>query len=134
MDELTEEKLLAKEFAPDSEQQITELLLGDTELAAFLIAWIKNSFNASVAYKSLHPNVSKGSARVLGCRKLSQLIKVNPAGILNILGLDIEIYIAQLKEGLNATIWNNFTGLREADHKTRRIYHEALGKLLDLEK
>lgn len=134
MEELTEEKLLKQEFVPDMQDEMEEMLGNDPELAAFFVAWIKNSFNASLAYRSLHPNVSEVSARALGSRKLSKLTKVNISGVLQAFGLDVETYISQLKEGLNAMKWDDFTGEKEPDHKARRTYHEVLGRLLGIEK
>lgn len=48
-------------------------------------------------------------------------------------GLGLEEYFQQLKEGLGATKWNDFTGEREPDHKTRKDYHDKLGKILGVE-
>mgnify|MGYP001599406800 CR=1 FL=1 len=36
-------------------------------------------------------------------------------------------------DALDAMKWNDFTGEREADHQTRKPYHDKLGRLLGLE-
>ena len=90
-----------------------------------------NGRNATRAYKTLHPNVSDDSARVLGSKKLA---KVNKSAILSAYGLTYETYFEKLKEGLEAEKRNQFTGELEADHKTRRIYHQVFGKLIRVEK
>lgn len=102
----------------------------DLDLFLFYLTWIKNGLNASKAYKELHPKVDDHSSRVLGSRNLA---KVNKALIMEAYGLDHQIYFDQLKEALGATKWNDFTGEREADHKTRKDYHDKLGKLLGIE-
>lgn len=103
----------------------------DLDLFLFYLAWVKNGLNASKAYKELHPKVTDHSADTLGSRMLS---KVDKTIVMQAYGLDQQIYFDQLKEGIDATKWNDFTGEREADHKTRREYHKTLGKLLGIER
>jgi len=106
-------------------------LVGDNEeLALFMAEWFKQGRSAKRAYLVLHPNVSPESAAVLGHRLL---MKVNLTDILSSYGLGIEKYFEQLDAGLKADKWNDFTGEREPDHKTRRLYHEPLGKLHKIE-
>lgn len=100
------------------------------ELLLFYLAWVKNGLNASKAYKELHPDVSMHSASVLGSITLG---KISKPVVLAAYNLDLETYFTQLKEGLAATKWNDFTEEREADHKTRKDYHDKLGRLLGLE-
>lgn len=102
----------------------------DKELPLFFSEWLRNGRNASLAYKTLHPDVSDASARVLGSRKLA---KVNIVGILSAFGLTYEIYFQKLKEGLEAKQQNEVTGEFQVDHKTRRIYLKLLGELLGIE-
>lgn len=102
----------------------------DLDLFLFYLTWIKNGLNASKAYKELHPKVDDHSSRTLGSRLLA---KVDKGLIMQAYGLDHQIYFDQLKEALGATKWNDFTGEREADHKTRKDYHDKLGKLLGIE-
>lgn len=98
----------------------------DEATALFFIAWVKNGLNAKKAYLKLHPDVGEHSAETLGSRMLK---KVEVSAVLSAYGLGIETYFDQLKAGLEAAKWNDFTGEREPDHKTRRAYHEVLGKL-----
>ncbi len=112
-------------------KQLQVIFGEDLDLLLFYLAWIKNGLNATRAYKELHPNVTNGSAEVLGSRALG---KVSKELIMQAYGLDQQIYFDQLKEGIDATKWNDFTGEREADHKTRREYHKTLGKLLGIER
>src|SRR3990167_390003 len=96
----------------------------------FYLTWIKHGLNASKAYQELHPDVDSHSCRTLGSR---QLAKVDKEAIMQAYGLDKEIYFKQLKDGNEATRWNDFTGEMEADHKTRQAYHDKLGRLLGIE-
>lgn len=110
--------------------KIQDVFGDDLDLCLFYLTWVKNGLNASKAYKELHPQVDDHSARVLGSR---QLAKVSKEQVMQAYGLDHQVYFDQLKEALGATKWNDFTGEREADHKTRQGYHDKLGKLLGLE-
>lgn len=103
---------------------------GNLDLVLFFLSWVKNSRNATKAYLELNPHVDPASAAVLGCRLLK---KVKVEAVLQAYDLGPETYYQQLKEGLQASKWNDFTGEREADHKTRQSYHDKLGKLLEIE-
>jgi hypothetical protein len=109
---------------------LLEAFKGDQEILLFYVTWIKCGMNATEAYRELHPNVTYGSARELGSR---QLARIDKKILMRAYGLDEQKYFKQLTEGLDATKWNDFTGDREADHKTRKAYHDKLGKLLELE-
>jgi len=102
----------------------------DLDLVLFFLKWIELGQNAQKAYKALHPNVSLASAGVLGHRTLK---RVKIENILETYGLGLEDYLTQLRDGLKATKWNDFTGEREADHKTREHYHDKQGRLLGIE-
>lgn len=102
----------------------------DLDLMLFYVTWLKNGMVASYAYKELHPDVTDGSAEVLGSRLLS---KVKHDLVMAAHGLDANVYFTQLKDGLGAEK-SDITGTRYPDHKTRRPYHEALGKILSVEK
>lgn len=117
---------------PDTsiEQEILKACNEDLDLALFYVAWLKNDMNATKAYKETHPNVSDHSARVLGSKWLARISKLT---VLQAYDLDITAYFQQLKAGLNATKWNDFTGEREEDHVARRPYHDKLGRLLGVE-
>ena len=123
-------------------KSIAELLNNDVQLADFFMRWLKNGRNATKAYMELHPTVDYHSARVLGSVTLA---KINIPMILEALGMGVSRYFEQLDAGLNANrkraeitdrddkgrpIYEYF---EEEDHKTRRMYHEALGKMLKLE-
>lgn len=96
----------------------------------FFITWIKHNRNATKAYLELHSDVDEATAGVLGSKMLGN-IKIDT--VLSAYGLGHEKYFEQLKEGLGATKWNDFTGEREADHKTRLPYHDKLGKIIGVE-
>lgn len=107
-------------------------LFGDNlDLFLFYMSWLKHNQNASAAYKELHPTVTDGSARTLGAEWLSRIDKKM---IMRAYGLDHQRYYTQLDDALKATKWNDFTGEREPDHKTREPYHTKLGKALEIEK
>src|SRR3990167_4369127 len=89
---------------------------GDLDLVLFFLSWVKNGRNATRAYKELNPSVDITSAQVLGSR---QLAKIDRGAVMKSYELGFEEYFTQLKEGMTATKWNDFTGEREADHKTR---------------
>lgn len=115
---------------------------GDLDLMLFFVTWLKNNMVAKFAYKELHPNVTDASAEVLGSRMLS-LIK--PEVLMPVYGLDVNVYLRQLSDGLyamrkraevvsrdpkGAPIYEYFD---EPDHRTRKDYHDKLGKLLGVE-
>ncbi len=118
----------------DITTNIDELLKdfdGDVDLLLFFATWMKNNRNATKAYQELHPNVTYGSAEVLGSRMLS---KVRKSTLLAAYGLDDVAYITQLKEGLAAQKVNEFDGTLFPDHIARKPYHDKLGKILGFEK
>lgn len=133
--------LVPIERKPDL-KTITDIL-GDPELAIFFMKWLECNRNATKAYMELHPNVDYNSATVLGSRQLG---KVSIPVVLEALGLGVSKYMDQLKEGLAAQTGAILTkydkqghvvatvDLRKPDHKVRRLYHEPLGKMLQLEK
>ena len=112
--------------ALENKLEVLKGILPDKEIALFFIVWLKNGLNAKKAYIELHPDVGEHSAETLGSRMLK---KVEVSAVLSAYGLGIETYFGQLKAGLTADKWDDFTGEREPDHKTRRAYHEVLGKL-----
>jgi hypothetical protein len=114
----------------NDKDRLLEICDNDVSQVRFVEEWLKNGRNATAAYQKLHPKASRASASVIGCRKLS---KVNTQTILSLYGLSIEKYFEQLRDGVSAEKWNEFSGEREADHKTRRDYHKVLGKLLGVE-
>lgn len=111
--------------------QLTEEL-GGREIAGFFIAWLSEGRNATKAYLKLHPEVTEKSAGVLGSRMLG---KVRRDVVMQSYGLDINAYMTQLNEGLNATkLADDGEGVVELpDHKVRRDYHKTLGQLLGIE-
>lgn len=125
----------------DSEY-LLELLGGDKDLMLFFMTWVANGRNATKAYLKLHPNVSEASAAVLGSMKLRN-IKIDV--ILEGFGLGVDTYMEQLKNGLEAVKYEEVVSIdnegnieKQAipvpDHKVRRNYHAALGKMLNFEK
>lgn len=124
-------KIDKKQIELPSIEGLEEAFSDDLDLMVFFVTWLKKGLNATEAYKELHPNVTHGSAEVLGSRLLG---KVKPSILLSVYGLGVDTYFRQLSEGMDATKWNDFTGEREPDHNTRRKYHETLGKLLNIEK
>ncbi len=118
---------------------ITELLDGNERLAEFFICWMRNGRNATRAYMEMHPTCNENSAAVLGSNILRN-IKI-PV-ILEQIGLGAARYLDQLDAGLSAEKkvvirkYDKKTGalleeidLSQPDHKTRRLYHEPLGKM-----
>ncbi len=122
----TEQELFESEFSTNN-LSLMEEIVGDKEVPIFLAEWLKNGLNASAAYKVLHPNVSDASARVLGSKKLT---KINISAILAGYDLGVNDYILGLKEGLAALKFNELTGEKVADYRTRLEFHRILGKLL----
>jgi hypothetical protein len=116
--------------AKEDINKLQEVFGKDIDLMLFYVTWIKNGLNATKAYKELHPEVGDHSANTLGSRMLS---KVDKTLILQAYGLDVQLYMQQLKDGLSATKRDHFSGEIEDDHKTRKDYHDKLGKLLNIE-
>ncbi len=102
----------------------------DAGLAIFCAEWIKCGGNASKAYKRLHPEVTKASARVLGAR---QLAKVNIRDLLAVMGLNNAIYTHLLLKGLEATKYDSNYGHWVPDNATQFKYFTVLGRLLGLD-
>jgi hypothetical protein len=112
-------------------KELEKAFNNDLDLVLFFLSWIKNERNASKAYLELNPSVDPASARVLGSR---QLAKVNINAVMETFGIGLEDYFNQLRDGHQAMKWNDFTGEREPDHKTRGDYNKRVGKLLGIEK
>ena len=120
-------------------ENIIELFGNDKDLALFFSEWCRNGLNAMRAYLTLYPTVDEHSAETLGSRMLR---KVEVGAILTGYGLGIEEYFKQLKMGLQARQYrtvhrrtnDKVIEVSSPDHKTRRVYHVVLGKLLGLEK
>lgn len=128
---MTPAKKEEKDINKPNLKELEKAFNGDLDLVLFFLTWVKNGKNASKAYLELHPGVDPASARVLGSRKLA---KVNIQSILEVYGVGLDEYINQLREGHQATKWNDFTGDREPDHKTRESYNKRLGMLLGVER
>lgn len=134
--------LVLKGQTKEEIKALLQIVGGDEGTLLFLAEWLKNGRNATKAYLQLHPEVSYASARVLASR---QLTKVNISDVFAAYGLGIEEYIKQLKAGLKATITRTevvgrdekgrliLKYFKEPDHKTIRLYHQALGEALGIE-
>lgn len=122
--------------------KLEKALGGDKELILFFLTWLKHTRNATKAYQEMHPGVSYQVAGVLGHRMLK---KVNIELILESYGVGVDKYFQQLKDGVDAMVKRAelierdlkgnpiYEYFNEPDHKTRRAYHEALGKMLGYE-
>lgn len=130
MDDTAQKLLPAGDVKPA--QQLVDLF-GEPELALFFVTWLKNGMNATKAYLELHPHVTYESARTLGHRLFTKVNAANRSAVLASYGLDYELYFTQLKEGIAAEKWNEFSGEREADHFVRDKYHTKLGRLLGID-
>lgn len=111
-------------------KQLEKAFDGDLDLMLFYLAWVKNGRNATKAYMELNPEIEYASAAVLGCRLLK---KVNLEAVLQAYNLTEETYYTQLVDGLKADKRDQFSGEMSPDHKTRKDYHDKLGKLLGIE-
>lgn len=96
-------------------------------LKVFVKSWISNGQNAKQAYLTIHPNISEHSAETLGSRMLR---KINISDIVEPYFTEFEIYMRELKEGLNAVSYNRKLQRYEPDHLTRFEYLKTLGALL----
>jgi len=106
----------------------------DLDLLSFYLCWLKNGMKASLAYKELHPEVTIGSSEVLGHRTLRRVKeKIGAEAIANLYGLDIDMYMGQLRDGNKAEKRDQFSGEMYPDHAVRLKYHDKLGKLLGIE-
>jgi hypothetical protein len=120
-------------LVPDM-KELEKSLEGDTDLILFYVSWLKNGLNASKAYKELHPDVTDGSSEVLGSRWLGRVKdKIGLQTIMSVYGLDMNMYLLQLKDGVRADKRDQYSGEMYPDHQTRLKYHDKLGKLLGLE-
>jgi len=124
----TDTKKLDEKPDPD---KLLEVFNNDLGLLAFFKEWSINGHNQTKAYMKVYPDVSYDSARTLGGKEFA---KVDMKIIMREFGLDEILYFNQLFEGVQASKWNDFTGEREPDHKTRLPYHDKLGKGLGIEK
>jgi hypothetical protein len=107
-----------------------EKILGSKEHVLFFLTWLRNDRNATAAYKELHPECAESTAQVNGSRMLSKIpLKL----VAEAYGLGQEKYFSVLRNAMDATKWNDFTGEREPDFKTIALYHNKLGKLLGIE-
>ncbi|MFH0863864.1 MAG: hypothetical protein V1858_02165 [Candidatus Gottesmanbacteria bacterium] len=111
-------------------KELEKAFNGDLDLMLFYLTWIKNGLNASKAYKELHPGCNDHSARVLGSTTLA---KISKTAVMQAYGLDHELYFQQLRDGVKAERRDQFSGEMYPDHKTRKEYHQTLGKLLGIE-
>lgn len=119
-------------------------IIGDIKLTMFFLEWLKTGRNATQAYRNLHPTADDHSCRVLGSTTLA---KISIPLVLDAMGLGVDKYMSQLTDGLMAEKkavlrkYDRKTGallqeldLSGPDHKVRRLYHEPLGRMLNLEK
>lgn len=140
----TEKKLslMPKKNALTTDIQVLESAFeGDKKMVLFFLAWMKHNRNATKAYQEINPDVSYQVAAVMGSRLLK---RVNMELVLDSYGIGIPDYFNQLKDGLNAMkqvegMLIGADGIQKAsveipDHKTRRVYHRALGEILKIEK
>ncbi len=127
IEEMKKVKLTKKE---PTIKELEKIFDNNLDLLLFYLAWIKNGLKAGKAYKELHPDVDEHSADTLGSRLLK---KVEVSMVMQAYGLNHELYWQQLKDGVQATKFNDFTGEREADHRVRKDYHDKLGRLLGIE-
>lgn len=107
---------------------------GDAELAEFFALWLTNGRDAKKAYQKMRPNVTPESACVGGSRLLS---RVNRTLIAESYGVGVDRYFKQLNDGLSADKVSNVGDMvinLGPDHKTRRAYHEAAGRILGIER
>lgn len=114
-----------------SADQLSELL-GSDEVALFFVTWLKHNRNATKAYMELHPDCTERSAATLSSRMLR---KVDREVVMQAYGLDLNKYMEQLRDGLNATRFqDDGEGITEVpDHKVRKEYHKTMGQLLGIE-
>lgn len=136
---------LVKYEAPVMSDQgaLLELCGGDRVLAWFLSEWINNGKNAIEAYMTIRPGVTRQSARALGAKMLA---RINTVDLMAYYGVGVQDYFNQLQAGMNAdkvAVLRKYDkhgnviqeiDMSQPDHKTRRAYHEAAGKILGIEK
>jgi hypothetical protein len=114
----------------------------DSKLFKFYEYLVSHNFNAGKAYQDMVRDtegreIKITSARVTGHYYLKRLMETNKGAVVRSFaeqyGLDDNKYFTQLRDGLEADRWNDFTGEREPDHKTRKGYHDKLGQMLGYE-
>jgi len=122
---------------------LEESLGGDIELVLFFLCWMKHNRNATKAYKELHPKCKIKSCSVLGARMLA---KVSIDVILNSYGLGVDVYLENLKNGLNATKTEHIIVGKYKNGRTRTVakqipdndrrdkYFETLGEILGIKR
>ena len=133
---------MKKDITKPDIKELEKAFGGDLDLFLFFVTWVKNNMVAKFAYKELHPNVTDASAEVLGSRMLS---RVKPEILMPVYGLGVDVYMKQLRDGLEAMkkraeivdrdkkgapVYEYYD---EPDHITRKFYHDKLGKLLGIE-
>jgi len=123
-------EIVEQKFTGITVETVMAACSNDVDLAGFFVEWLQNGKNAAAAYQKLHPDVTYGSARVMGSQYLT---RINKAALLEAYGLNMDAYLKQLNDGLNADRWNDFTGDREPDHRARKPYHDKLGQLIGME-
>lgn len=125
---------MSKKVTENKWLELKEDFGDDIELLTFYICWLKNGMNASKAYRELHPEVTEASSEVLGHRALRKVKeKVGAEAIASLYGLNIDLYMEQLRDGNKAMKRDQFSGEMYPDHAVRLKYHDKLGKLLGLE-
>ncbi len=122
-----------KEITKVNFDALKEAFKGDIDLMHFYVLWIKNELNATAAYRELHPDVTTGSAEVLGSRLLGKVKdRIGLEAMASVYGLDLNTYFKQLKDGISAER-SDMTGQIFPDHRVREPYHTKLGKILGIE-
>lgn len=121
---------------------VKELFNGDTELALFFGAWLECERNATKAMLKIRPSLSYATAATLGWRMLK---KVDKELVLQSYDLNLDAWMNQLKDGMNAkkVISAKIIGkkadestddfIEVPDHQARLPYHTKLGELLGIE-
>lgn len=97
----------------------------------FFSEWIKTR-DVGKSYLAIDGHVSEREAEIRGEAMLREL---EVEKVLKVYGLDMDVYLKQLKGGLEATKWiDDGEGMLEIpDHSVRRQYHKILGEMLKLE-
>lgn len=128
------QKMSKKAIEKKKMTELAELFKGDDDLFLFYLTYIKCGLKAGPAYREIHPDVTVGSAEVMGHRLLSRVKeKVGLEAIAVLHGMDLDLYLEQLKEGNIAMKRDQFSGEMYPDHAIRLKYHDKLGKILGIE-
>lgn len=109
---------------------LEEAFEGDKKMVLFFLAWMKNNRNATKAFQELNPKASYAVAGVMGSRLLK---RVSIELVLESYGIGVSNYFDQLKEGLASVKYVGLMAEPVPDQRVRRIYHQALGKMLGFE-